>query len=254
LKPELRVPLANALLAIADDEMVLAHRDSEWTGHAPILEEDIAFANIALDEMGHASLWYRLVAEVRGEDPEQLPDRLVFHRPAEAFRNVRLVEHPRGDWAFTTVRQFLFDLSEQVWLRALADHRRPSLAQTASKILIEERYHERHSRAWVRRLALGTAESHRRMQAALDDLWPMALQLFQPMADEAALQEAGLWPSSARLGDEWQSQALEFFRECEVTVPKGHPDGRDRRVHTEHLGRLLEEMQSVARLEPQGEW
>jgi ring-1,2-phenylacetyl-CoA epoxidase subunit PaaC len=92
------------------------------------------------------------------------------------------------------------------------------------------------------------------MQAALDGLWPMALQLFQPMADEEALNEGGLWPSSSRLGEEWQSQALEFLRECELTVPNAGPDGRDRRVHTEHLGRLLEEMQSVARLEPQGEW
>jgi ring-1,2-phenylacetyl-CoA epoxidase subunit PaaC len=253
--PELRRPLAEVVLALADDEMILAHRDSEWTGHAPILEEDIAFANIALDEMGHAQLWYRLVAEARGEDPETLPDRLVFHRPASEFRNVRLVEWPKGDWAFTTVRQFVFDLAEQVRLRVLADHRLPSVAHTAAKILNEERYHERHSRAWVRRLALGTPESHRRMQAAVDTIWPMAHQLFQELPGEAQLAEAGEWPASAPLGEVWRSQAEDFLQECDLALPAGEGRDRgDRTVHSEHLSHLVTELQSVARLEPEGQW
>lgn len=255
MNPEWRAPLAEALLALADDEMILAHRDSEWTGHAPILEEDIAFANIALDEMGHAALWYRLVADLRGEDPERYPDRLVFHRPAEAYRNIRLVEHPKGDWAFTIVRQFLFDSAEQVRLKALVDHPHAPLAHAAVKIFNEERYHDRHLRAWVRRLALGTPESGRRMQAALDQLWPPARQLFQPLPDEPTLIEAGQWPASRTLASVWQSGSTAFLTECGLEVPlKMPPDEDGRQVHSAHLEPLLAEMQSVARLEPEGQW
>jgi ring-1,2-phenylacetyl-CoA epoxidase subunit PaaC len=255
LNPALRAPLAEALLALADDEMILSHRDSEWTGHAPILEEDIAFANIALDEMGHAGLWYRLVAELRGEDPERTPDRLVFHRPPEAFRSSRLVEQPKGDWAYTIVRQFLFDAAEHVRLRALVGHRQPSVAQTAAKILVEERYHLRHLRAWVARLAMGTAESGRRMQAALDSIWPLARQLFQPLPDEAPLVEAGAWPASSDLGAEWLTAATAFLTESGLAIPApAPPDEAGRHVHSSYLAPLLAEMQSVARLEPDGVW
>jgi len=255
VNPELRLALAEVLLALADDEMILAHRDSEWTGHAPILEEDIAFANIALDEMGHAALWYRLVAELRGEDPEHTPDRLVFHRPADGFRNVRLVEQPKGDWAFTIVRQFLFDSAEQVRLKALADHPWASIAQTAVKIRNEERYHLRHLHAWVTRLARGTPESRRRMQVALDQLWPLARQLFQPMPLEATLIEAGVWPPSSELGPQWQTEAESFLTECGLTIPsEAPPPDAGRQVHSVHLEPLVAEMQSVARLVPDGEW
>jgi len=255
VRPELRAPLADALLALADDEMILAHRDSEWTGHAPILEEDIAFANIALDEMGHACVWYRLVAELRGEDPEGTPDRLVFRRPAEGFRNIRLVELPKGDWAFTIVRQFLFDSAEQVRLQGLAHSRHAPVAQAAAKILIEERYHDRHLRAWVPRLALGTPESRARMQSALDQAWPFALQIFQPLPGESSLTEAGVWPESTGLGAAWTNAMVDFLVECGLEVPaRTPPDDGGRQVHTEHLEPLLAEMQSVARLEPEGRW
>jgi ring-1,2-phenylacetyl-CoA epoxidase subunit PaaC len=255
VKPHLQDLLAEALLALADDELILSHRDSEWTGHAPILEEDIAFANIALDELGHAALWYRLVADRRGEDVDRYPDQLVFHRAAESFRCVRLVEQPKGDWAFTIVRQFLFDSAEQVRLKALADHPQASIAQTAAKILNEERYHLRHLRAWVTRLARGTPESRHRMQAALDQLWPLADQLFQPLPGEAILVEGGGWPASPLLGAEWKAQAMDFLKECGLTIPAlPSPDESGRHVHSAHLEPLLAEMQSVARLEPQGEW
>jgi ring-1,2-phenylacetyl-CoA epoxidase subunit PaaC len=255
VKSELRLALAEAMLALADDEMILAHRDSEWTGHAPILEEDIAFANIALDEMGHAALWYRLVAELRQEDPERLPDRLVFQRPAEGFRNVRLVEQPKGDWAFTIVRQFLFDSAEQVRLRALSENPTAPIAQAAVKISNEERYHLRHLRAWVTRLAGGTPESRQRTQAALDQVWPLARQLFQPLPLEATLTEAGLWPSSTELGAQWQAEAAAFLTECGLAVPSKVPsDDGGRQVHSAYLEPLVAEMQSVARLVPDGEW
>lgn len=252
---ELRLPLADALLRLADDEMILAHRDSEWTGHAPILEEDIAFANIALDEMGHAGVWYRLVAELRGEDPDTHPDQLVFHRALDEFRCLRLVELPKGDWAFTIVRQFLFDSAEVVRLQALRRSEYPPLAKAAAKIAIEERYHDRHLRAWVRRLGLGTEESHRRMQAALDQLWPYATQLFEPQVSESELVAAGLFPASEPMAAEWAEAAAAILADADLKIPTVGPGmNGGRENHTDHLEPLLAEMQSVARLEPQASW
>ena len=255
MNPDLQPLLADALLGLADDEMILGHRDAEWTGHAPILEEDIAFANIALDEMGHAGLWYRLVAELRGEDPETFPDRLVFHRAPDEFRCIRMVELPKGDWAFTIVRQFLFDSAETVRLQALQQSRHQPLAQAAAKISVEERYHDRHLRAWVRRLGLGTEESHLRMQTALDALWPYVRQLFEPQPGEGELTAAGLVPASEGLGRAWQGVVAAALSDAGLAMRNGQPeivDGRDR--HTRHLQPLLAEMQSVARLESYASW
>src|SRR5436190_23237046 len=148
--------LAAQLLGMADDEMVLGHRDSEWCGHAPILEEDIAFANLALDELGHAIIWYQLVADLMGKDPNVLPDELAYQRPAADFQNVRMVELPKGDWAFTLMRQYLFDTYEAVMLEKMAESQYEPLAGAAAKIRKEEIYHQRHSSAWVHRLGLGT--------------------------------------------------------------------------------------------------
>ncbi|MGH7428237.1 MAG: 1,2-phenylacetyl-CoA epoxidase subunit PaaC, partial [Candidatus Methylomirabilaceae bacterium] len=167
---ELDLAVAARVLALADDELILAHRDSEWTGHAPILEEDIGLANIAQDELGHAGLWYGIYRSLVGHDP----DRMVFFREAGDWRCVQLVELPKGDWAFTMLRQYLFDAYEHVLLTQLAQSRHEGVAAAAAKIRQEELYHSRHTSAWVRRLGLGTAESHRRTQDALDALWPYA--------------------------------------------------------------------------------
>ncbi len=255
MRAELRSSLADALLGLADDEMILAHRDSEWTGHAPILEEDIAFANIALDEMGHAGIWYRLVAELRGEDPDSYPDRLVFHRTPREFCCIRMVELPKGDWAFTVVRQFLFDSAEIVRLKALGQSHHAPLAKAAAKIAVEERYHDRHLRAWVRRLGLGTEESHRRMQTALDRLWPEVAQLFEGPASEGDLVAAGLFPASNPMAEEWAGGAAAALADAglKLTAAISRANG-GREEHTAYLAPLLAEMQSVARLEPQASW
>jgi ring-1,2-phenylacetyl-CoA epoxidase subunit PaaC len=247
--------LADTLLGLADDEVILAHRDSEWTGHAPVLEEDIAFANIALDELGHAAVWYRLVAELRREDLETYPDRLVFHREAAGFRCVRLVELPKGDWAFTIVRQFLFDSAETVRLQALQQSHYAPLAKAAAKISVEERYHLRHLRAWLRRLGLGTDESHGRMQSALDALWPYAGQLFLSDPGEGELAAAGLYPASQAMAQTWVMEVRTHLGEAALKVhDEGPPTVGGREQHSEHLEPLLAEMQSVARLEPQAVW
>jgi ring-1,2-phenylacetyl-CoA epoxidase subunit PaaC len=244
--------LAERLLALADDELILAHRNSELAGHAPILEEDIAFANIALDEMGHAAIWYGLRGELTGEEA----DRLIFFRNPGAYRNAQLVELPQGDWAFSMTRQYLFDAAENALLGHLKDSAYQPLAEAAAKIAIEERYHLRHTGLWLRRLGLGTAESHARAQTALDALWPYARQLFAPLPGDELLVTAGIIPDTGLMRREWEALTRPFLAECDLIIPDEALPRRDvpRAEHTEHLMALLAEMQSVARLDPAAEW
>lgn len=245
-----RAALIVKILALADDELILAHRNSEWTGHAPILEEDIAFANIAQDELGHATLWYEIVSTLTGDDP----DKLVFFRDAAAFRNLPLVELPKGDWAFSMVRQYLFDAYEMVALPYLMQSSYKPIRDAAAKIRSEEIYHLRHTMAWLKRLGLGTEESHSRSQHALNELWPYALQLFVPLPDEHLLLEAGYVPDAAAVQAEWLALVQPFLRECGLTLPPHELAPGDRFHHTTYLAELLQEMQSVARLDPAAIW
>jgi ring-1,2-phenylacetyl-CoA epoxidase subunit PaaC len=251
VQPALDQALAAHLLAMADDELILGHRNSEWTGHAPILEEDIAFTNIALDELGHARLWYELHGALTGANT----DRLVFYRNAAAYRNVRLVELPRGDWAFTMLRQYLFDSFEVVRAEMLLESGYQPLAEAAAKVLQEERYHYRHTETWIRRLGLGTAESHLRTQTALERLWPYVGQLFLPLAPEHERLPATVYPEPQQLRSRWQELAMPFLADAGLQVRAVDKVSRDgRNVHTEHLAPLLQEMQEVARLDPDAIW
>lgn len=246
--------LQEFLLSIADDELVLGHRDSEWCGHAPILEEDIAFANIALDEIGHANLWYSLLAEIEGQDPVAFPDRLVYFREPKEYRNIQLVELPNSDWAFSLLRQYIFDEAELVRLGALADSQHVSLSEAAGKILKEELYHHRHTSAWVRRLCLGTDESQRRMQEALNKIWPYSGEIFSPIEGEDELVRDGIVPDSRSLHNAWLEKTLPFIHECSLTIPSDPPQALQRQEHTPHLKVLLSELQSVARSESGTRW
>lgn len=243
--------LEDTLLAMGDDELILAHRNSEWCGHAPILEEDIAFANIAQDELGHAQLWYELLHDLNAEDPDQL----VFFRDAEAYRNVRMVELPNGDWAFSILRQYLFDALEAVRLEELARSSYRSLAEAAAKVRREEQYHYRHTHTWVQRLGLGTEESNRRMQDALDALWPYVPQLFAPLPGEPLLVQEEIVPPAERLLERWQERTLSFLRDADLEISVfSDVDEDGREVHTPHLDALLEELQEVARMDVEAEW
>ncbi len=202
--PRQRAALESKLLRLADDEFILGHRNSEWTGHGPILEEDIAFANLSLDELGHGILWYRIVAHLRGEDPETYPDKLVYERTAGEFHNGDVVALPHTDWAFSMLRQYLFDAYESIHVPALAASSYRPIAEAAAKIKQEEVYHLYHTRAWVQRMGLGTDESRRRMQTALDQLWSPFQQLFAPGADESLLVDAGITPDLRPVHAEWQ--------------------------------------------------
>lgn len=255
MKADVKNALADWLLAMGDDELILGHRDSEWCGHAPILEEDIAFANIALDELGHAVVWYRLLAELIGENPETYPDQLVYRRDSADFRNTQFVELPKSDWAVTMMRQYLFDTAESVRLEHLQQSGYEPLAAASAKIRKEEVYHLRHTRAWVQRLGLGTDESRRRMQTALDVLWPYALQLFEPLPGESALVEAAYRRASESLRSEWESQVLPFLTESGLaTLMESEPSVARGDLHTDHLAALLDELHEVVRQHPNAKW
>lgn len=255
MNPKQIYALSGYLTALADDELVLGHRDSEWTGHAPILEEDIAFANIALDEIGHARLWYQLAAELLGEDVTTYPDKQVYLRDASFFRCLQLVELPKGDWAFTLLRQYLFDSFETHRLEGLAASTHKPLADIAAKIRTEELYHLRHTRAWVPRLGLGTEESHRRMQAALDELWPYAQALGAPLPGEIELFSAGIVPGSRSLFDVWVAEVTTILSDANLKVPAvDNAVFADRRVHSEYFDVMIADLQEVARLDPEAKW
>ncbi len=247
--------LISYLLAMADDELILGHRASEWCGHAPILEEDIAFANLALDEIGHARQWYALASELLGQDPERYPDELVYHRPASEYHNAPIVELPNGDWAFSMLRQFLFDASERIRLERLTHSAYSPLAETAAKLRKEEIYHLRHTKAWVERLGLGTEESQSRLQNALDQLWDPAQDLFNGIPEEQVLVQAGIAPDSQELKADWEAYVLPFLESCELKIPTpAQAISQPRRQHTPYLRTMLAELQSLPMMDPEAEW
>lgn len=243
--------VAAQFLAMADDEILLAHRDSEWTGHAPILEEDIALANLAQDELGHATIWYGLLHELTGDDANQL----VFFRNPSGYRNIQMVELPNGDWAFTLMRQYLFDVAEVLRLTKLMESHYQPLANAAAKMRKEELYHVRHSSAWIKRLGLGTEESHRRTQRALTTLWPFALQMFVPLPHESLLVTNHIVPAADILQQRWLDIVVPFLIQAGLTVPETRePVASSRQQHSPYLAPLLQEMQEVAREDPEAEW
>ncbi len=235
--------LVDRLLTFADDELILGQRDSEWTGHAPLLEEDIAFSNIAQDELGHALLWYTILHEQLGQPH---PDRLAFWREAHEFRNATLVELPKGDWAFTIVRQYLFDEYEKARNAALAHCGYQPIEDAVNKIAREEVYHLMHSKGWVRRLGNATPESHTRLQAALDVLWRHALGLFEPIE-----QDDDFSAQLNQIKSVWLEAVTPTLTEATLIIPANAVSimGGRRGQHTLYLTTLLDEMQNVARSE-----
>ena len=242
------------LLRLGDDRLVLGHRLSEWCGHGPILEEDIAVANIALDLIGEASLLLKLAASVEGKGRDE--DALAYLRDAIEFRNSLIVELPKGDFGFTIVRQFLFSVYSMLQMDALQKSVNADLAGIAAKALKETRYHVRHSAQWVVTLGDGTTESHQRVQQSLDDLWRYTGELF--IADDVDRQIAasgeGVDPST--LDGAWRDQVLSVLDRAGLRVPDAgymQQGGRAGR-HTEHLGHMLSEMQILARSHPGASW
>ena len=242
------------LLRIGDNALILGHRVSEWCGHSPALEEDIALANTALDLIGQTQFWLGLAGEVEGKG--RSADDLAYLRDGYEFRNVLLVERPNGDFGKTLMRQFLFDASHYLLLKALKGSSDTRIAEIAEKAFKEVSYHLDRSRDLVIRLGDGTAESHRRMQAALDELWPFTGEMFMADALDAELVEAGIIPAPQSLKAEWDEIVAEALAEGTLKKPADgymHKGGR-RGVHTEHLGYILTEMQFLQRAYPGATW
>ncbi len=248
--------LFELLLRLGDDRLVLGHRVSQWCGHGPILEEDIALANIALDLVGQATMLLHLAGDVEGAGRDE--DALAYFRDEIHFRNCLLVEQPNGDFGVTIVRQFLFDVYSVVVFDALTRSTHPELAAIAAKSLKEVKYHLRHSGDWLLKLGDGTSESHDRAQRALDSLWRFTPELFAGDDIDRAAQAAGIGPDLAALQAQWIAIVSDVVERATLTLPPDVPlrAGRTARqgAHSEHLGHMLAEMQIVARSHPGAQW
>ena len=254
-------PFLRLLLSLADDELMLGHRDSEWTGHAPILEEDIAFSNIAQDELGHSLVWYSLYEQLTGKSP----DVMSFDRAWDDFTCCRFVTYPLGDFAYSVIRQYLFDEAEQVRLAAFESSSVQQLQDISRKLIREEAYHLLHSKGLVERLGDATEESHRRMQAAVDAAFPQALGMFEEIDGESELVQAGVFPGNGELRRLWLERVIPVFNSATLAVPVTrqndsyslniNPDiGGRKKSHTGHLRQLVDDLQQVYRMAPTSKW
>lgn len=214
-------PLRELLYALGDDAFLLGHRNAEWTGLGPILEEDIAFSSMAQDEMGHAVVWYGLMADLGHPSP----DAIAYGRQAADWRNARMFEQPRGDYAYSLMRQYLADLSHAVRYDALMQSSLGALATAATKLRQEEKYHLIHGRTLIERLARGTSESRQRLQDACDALFGFALGIWEPTDGEDVLVSSGVTVSSEELQSVWLGVAAGFLAHCGLKPPADVKDG-----------------------------
>lgn len=243
------------LLRLGDNTLVLGHRVSEWCGHSPILEEDIALANTALDLIGQTQLWLGLAGEVEGKG--RSADDLAFLRDAWDFRSLLLVELPNGDFGRTMMRQFLYDAWASILLARLGASSNERIAAIAEKTAKEVAYHLERSSLTVIGLGDGTAESHARMQAALDYLWPYVGEMFASDTVDSEMVKAGIGPDPASLRADYDALISRVLTEATLSIPKGdyaHSGGRTGAMHTEHLGHLLTSMQWLQRAYPGASW
>lgn len=255
LDPLVVPALREFLLALADDEFILGHRHSEWTGLGPDIESDVALSSIAQEEMGHARLFYQQVLALAGR-PEGELDALVFDRPATAFRNAVLVERPNGDWGYTVVRLVLYELADGVRLGAFAPRAPEPLPALARTLAREEKYHRMYAQTWLTRLARATADSHEHVRAALEIAWAEARGLFEPPEGEARLLEGDVLAASAEQQEaRWRERVADLCAPLELPRPdRPAAAGGRRGVHSPDLTALLEEITSVRRLEPGATW
>lgn len=247
-------PLYDYTLRLADNALILGHRLSEWIGHAPVLEEELALGNIALDLIGEARALYAYAGSVEGKGRDE--DALAYLRDAREFRNVLLVEQPNGDFAATIVRQALYAAFVYPLWRALAASKDKTLAAIAAKAEKEAAYHLRHSAEWIIRLGDGTTESHRRAQAALDQLWPYTGELFEVDPIEESLIANGVAVDPRTLQSEWNHTLDDCLAQATLDRPSNRwmQTGGRRGRHSEHLGHLLATMQFLQRAYPGATW
>lgn len=244
--------VGHLLRSMADDEFVIGFSDSEWTGIAPLLEEDVAMSSLAQDELGHAAALYALLGELTAEDA----DGLAYDREPAEYRHCRLLDHGRGDWAMTIARRFLYDSADAVRLEALVGGSWAPLADLVAKIAREERYHRMHADAWLDRLARGPADARRRLQAALGTIGPDAGTVFTPLPGEPELVEAGILSAPmTELEARWRAQVDGAFGALGLApLPPTRDVARGRDDHGPAFEWLWNEFNAVRRSEPGAAW
>ncbi len=249
---EAREATIGLLYRLADDDMTLGHRHTEWTGLAPILEADIAFSSIAQDQIGQARAFYTLLHELGEPDP----DALVFARKPEDFRCCALCTLEKGNWAFSTMRQFLYDMAKQLRLQHLAESNYEPLAKLVRKLRGEQKYHVMHGHMWISRLGDATSESHAYMQEALDAQYGYALGMFESNELTAKAAKHGISPAEEQLCDEWKGQVHEALELAGLNIPQNATAKSGGRIgsHEPVFTTLLADMRSVYELDPAATW
>lgn len=247
--------LKNLLYRMADDQLIIAHRNSEWTGLGPILEEDIAFSSIAQDKLGHAQAIYEILHTLGEADS----DTIAFTRDEKDLFCCHLVEYPIGEYDFSLMRNFLFNIAEQIRFRMLEESSFEPLAQLAKKMRGEIKYHVFHGNTWVENLgAKGTDESHARMQSALNECFPLALGIFEPSDFEQELVENKIFAGEKILQEKWLEEISKTLGKSNLKLPDlssvTPAYGGRKGYHTEYLQPLLNEMTEVFRIDPSAEW
>lgn len=242
------------LLILGDSSLILAQRLSEWTGHGPFLEEDLALTNIALDTLGHARSFLEYAARVENKGRDE--DKLVFFRSGREYFNVKLVEQPNGDYADTMVRQVFMDAFRYHYFKKMSESKDATLSALSQKIFKEVSYHYRHSSWWIKRMGDGTEESHQRAQKAVDNLWRFTGELFTPDECEKIMEEEGIAPSLETVEYLWKEDIHNLFKEATLNIPQNTfmQLGGKQGIHTEHLDYILAEMQSLPRMYPDAKW
>ncbi len=242
------------LYKMADDQLILGHRNSEWTGMGPLLEEDIAFSSMAQDKVGQAQALYTILHELG----EQNPDTVAFMRNAGQFHNCILTELPNGEYDFSLIRHFLYDTAFALRMEMLTESSFAPLAELASKIRGELRYHTLHANTWIKQLGSATTESITRLQQSLDYALPYALGIFEPSPYEDELMAKGVFKGEEPLKSRWLDAISDIVRQTSLTLPDvaamtpvfGGRFGQ----HSEHLQPLLDEMAEVFKIDPTAEW
>lgn len=248
--------LINYILHLGDNTLILSQRNSEWCGHGPVLEQDIAITNISLDLIGQARSFYQYAATLQGNGATE--DSLAYLRDERSFKNCLLTELPNGDWGQTILRQFFFSVFQYLLYEQLQQSKDTTLAAIAEKSLKEVTYHLRWSSEWVIRLGDGTEESQQRMVKALEELWSYTGEFFIPADYETAAASEGIGIDVATLKQPWLNRVQEILQEATLPSPSGegtwmHTGGKSGQ-HTEHLGYILAEMQYMQRAYPGAEW
>ncbi|MBO3700219.1 1,2-phenylacetyl-CoA epoxidase subunit PaaC [Roseivirga sp. E12] len=246
--------IKDLLYKMADDQLILGHRNSEWTGFGPLLEEDIAFSSMAQDKVGQSWQLYKILNELGESDP----DIVAFMRNADQFHNSQFVELPNGEYDFSLIRHFLFDTAELIRFQMLSESSFEPLANLAKKIKGETKYHSMHAKIWIKQLGSATEESISRLQGSLDEAMPYAFGLFEVSKFEQELIDTGIFAGEEALKALWKNATTEVISETRLTLPDMESItpvfGGRYGSHTEHLQPLLDEMSEVFKVDPTADW